>query len=299
VIKNIDGTTQKFLADLARSQAAIDRAQREITSGLRVERASDAPQQIGDILELHGDLGWNTQILANLNQAKAKTDTAEGALAQAVNLLDQASTLGSQGAGSLVSADLRTTLAGQVEEILTQLVGISRTTCDGSYVFSGDQGDSPVYEVNSASANGVDTLITPSSTQQILDADGMALPVSRTAQDIFDSPSASVFAALNELRVALEANSDSGIQTALESLKSAGTHLNTELSYYGTLQNRINSGIDRANRIDVQRQTDLSGECDADIVAATLELNQAQLRQQAALAARAQLPSGSLFDYIK
>jgi flagellar hook-associated protein 3 FlgL len=299
MIRNIDGTTQKFLADLARSQAAIDRAQREITSGLRVEKASDAPRQIGDILELHGALGWNTQILANLNQLKAKTDTAEGALAQAVNLLDQASTLGSQGAGSLVSADQRVALAGQLEGILAQLVGISRTTCDGGFVFSGDRADSPVYEVNSASANGVGTLITPSSTQQILDADGMALPVSRTAQDIFDSPSASVFAALNELRVALEANSDSGIQTALASLKSAGTHLNTELSYYGTLQNRINSGIDRANRIDVQRQTELSGQCDADIVAATLELNQGQLRQQAALAARAQLPSGSLFDYIK
>jgi flagellar hook-associated protein 3 FlgL len=299
VIRSIDGATEKFLADLARSQAAMDRAQREITSGLRVERGSDAPQQVGDILELHGELGWNTQVLANLNLAKAKTDTAEGALAQAVHLLDQASTLGLQGTGSLVSADQRVAFAGQVEGILTQLVGISRTTCGGSFIFSGDNADAPVYEVSLASPNGVSTLMTPSATQQILDAGGMALPASRTAQDIFDSPSASVLAAVNGLRVALEANSDSGIQAALDSLRTAGTHLNTELSYYGSLQNRINSGIDRAHQIDVQRQTELSGQCDADIVAATLQLNQGQLHQQAALAARARQPAGSLFDYIK
>ena len=104
---------------------------------------------------------------------------------------------------------------------------------------------------------------------------------------------------MNGLRVALEANSDSGIQAALGSLRSAADHLSAQLSYYGTLQNRTDTAIDRAHRIDVQRQADLSGQCDADIVAATLELNQGQLHQQAALSARARQPSGSLFDYIK
>jgi flagellar hook-associated protein 3 FlgL len=299
VIRNIDGATEKFLADLARSQAATDKAQREITSGLRVERASDAPQQVCDILELRGALGWNTQVLTNLQQRKAEADTAEGALAQAGLLVDQASTFGSEGAGSLVSADQRLTLAEQVKGILTQLVAISRTNCGGTFVFSGDRADSPVYEVSLESPNGVNALMTPSATQQVLDADGIALPNSRTAQEIFDSPAASVFAAVNALRVALEANSESGIQTALESLRSAGDHLNTQLSYYGMIQNRTNTSIDRAHQVDVQCQTDLSGQCDADIVAATLELNQGQLHQQAALSARARQPAGSLFDYIK
>jgi flagellar hook-associated protein 3 FlgL len=299
VIQSIDGATQKFLTDLARFQAATDKAQREISSGLRVERASDAPQQVGDILELRGELGWNTQILANLNQVKAETDTSEEVLSQAVQLLDQASTLGSQGTGSFVSADQRLRLAGQVQGILTQLVGISRTTCSGSYLFSGDQADAPVYELSLGSSNGVNELITPSATRQVLDGDGIALPVSRTAQQIFDSSSASVFASVNGLRVALESNSVSDIQAALEPLRNAGDHLNTELSYYGGLQDRINSAISRARQTGVQRQTELSGQCDADLVAATLELNQGQLHQQAALSARARLPAGSLFDYLK
>ncbi len=260
MIQNIDGATQAFLADLARSQAATDKAQREISSGLRVERASDAPQQVGDILELRGELGWNTQILANLNQVKAEADTSEEVLAQAVQLLDQASTLGSEGAGSLISADQRLGLAGQVEGILTQLVGISRTTCNGSYLFSGDRADAPVYELSLGSSNGVNELITPSATRQVLDGDGIALPVSRTAQQIFDSPSASVFAAVNGLRVALQSNSESDIQAALKSLRSAGDHLNTELSYYGMLQDRVNSAIGRAHQIDVRCQSELSGQ---------------------------------------
>lgn len=299
MIQNIDGATQKFLSDLARLQAVTDKAQREISSGLRVERASDAPQQVGDILELRGELGSNTQVLANLNQVKAETDTSEEALAQAVQLLDQASTLGSEGAGSLVSSGQRLTLAEQVKGILTQLAGISRTTCGGRFVFSGDRADAPVYELSLGSSNGVNELMTPSATRQVLDGDGIALPVSRTAQQIFDSPSAGVFAAVNALRVALESDSESDIRAALESLNSAGTRLSTELSYYGILQNRVNSAISRARQIGVRCQTELSGQCDADLVAATLELSQAQLHQQAALSARARLPAGSLFDYIK
>lgn len=299
MIRTIDGATQNFLADLDRFQAATDKAQREITSGLRVERVSDAPQQVGDILELRGELGWNTQILANLNQAKAEADTAEGVLAQAVPLLDQAATLGSEGAGSLVSADRRLTLAQQVEGILAQLVGISSTNCGGRFVFSGDRAEAPPYELNLGSPNGVNALMTQPATQQILDADGIALPASRTAQEIFDSPAASVFAALNGLRAGLAANSESAIQAALQSLRSAGDHLNTELSYYGIAQGRIDAAIGRARQMDVRYQTELSGQRDADIVAATLELNQGQLHQQAALAARARQPAGSLFDYIK
>ena len=94
-------------------------------------------------------------------------------------------------------------------------------------------------------------------------------------------------------------NSESGIRTALESLGVAGDHLNTELSYYGMAQGRIDAAIGRARQMDVRYQTELSGQRDADIVAATLELNQEQLHQQAALAARARQPAGSLFDYIK
>jgi len=299
VIRTIDGETQKFLADLTRSQATTDKAQRQISSGLRVERASDAPQQVADILELRGELGWNTQVLSNLNQMKGETDTAEGVLAQAVHLLDQAIALGSEGAGTLVPADQRRLFAGQVEGILTQLVAINRTEYGGRFIFSGDQADAPSYELNLGAPNGVNALITPTATKQILDADGVTIPVSKTAQEIFDSPSASVFAAVNELRVALEANSEAGIQAALESLRSAGDHLNTELSYYGMLQGRVDTAIDRANQADLRCQTELSSQCDADIVAATLELNQGQLQQQAALAARARQLSGSLFDYIK
>jgi flagellar hook-associated protein 3 FlgL len=299
VIQTIDGETQKFLADLARSQAATDRAQRQISSGLRVERASDAPQQVADILELRGELGWNTQVLSNLNLLKGETDTAEGVLSQAVRLLDQAISLGSEGAGSLVPADQRSLFAGQVEGILSQLVAINRTQYGGSYIFSGDQADAPSYELDLAAPNGVNALITPTSTRQILDADGVAIPVSKTAQEIFDSPSASVFAAVNALRVALETDSDSGIQAALGSLRSAGDHLNTELSYYGMLQGRVDTAVDRANQADLRCQTELSSQCDADTVAAALELSQGQLRQQAAMSARAGQLTGSLFDYIK
>jgi flagellar hook-associated protein 3 FlgL len=299
MIRNIDGATESFLGDLARIHDGIARATREITSGLRVEKPSDDPFSVGDILQLRGSIAWNDQVLANLEAMRAEVESAEAGLAQAVQLIDQATTCASQGAGSTVTAQQRQILAEQVRGILEQLVGVSRTASGGRFVFSGDLGNAPMYELNLQSANGVRQLTTPSSTQQVIDADGSTLPVTRTAQEIFDAPQMGVFAVVNALRLALENNNEANIQGAVESLRSAGEALNDQLSHYGSLQDRVRSAIDRAHKIGLSRQTELSDRSDADLTAATLALNQGQLQEQAALSARARGAVASLFDYLR
>ena len=130
--------------------------------------------------------------------------------------------------------------------------------------------------------------------------DGSLVAVARTAHDLFDSsnPRENVFQSVNDLRVALLKNDQAGLEAALSKLGGAGTYLNRQLSFYGTVQNSLANAKETDAAIDLQLRSQLSGIEDADLTQAITEFQLATNNQQAALQARAKLPHTSLFDYL-
>lgn len=306
MIRGIRGGAEKFLADLERIQASTDRAQRQLSSSLRVEQPSDAPDQVSQILLVRASLAQVQSRQSNLAQAKTEADTAEQTLQSAVQMVEHASVLAAQGVTATADAASRRAIAQQVQALQQQLVGLSQTSVSGRYIFSGDQDQSPAYALDSTQANGVDRLLTASSTRQMEDATGMPFQVAHTAQDIFDHRNAddtlaadNVFAAVQTLATALNNNDQSGIESAVSALSQAGEYLNQQLAFYGTVQNRLSAASNQADQLVVQHKAELSTLEDADLTSAILELQQGNTQQQAALAARAQMPQTSLFDFLK
>ena len=305
MVSSIDPAGEQFLASLALLQKRYNQAQEQVTSGLRILRPSDAPGQLADLFQTRTDLARVNQADQNLVRVKAEVDTAESAVSTAVQYLDQVRSLGVQGAGT-VAASQDAALAPQVNHLLEQLVGLSRTSVHGVYIFSGDQTNSPPYQVNAASPTGVDRLVTAPATRLIQDATGVNFAIAKTAQDIFDHRDATdnpapdnVFAAVHSLQVALQNGDQPGVTNALDSLKTAQDYLNQQLAFYGSVQNRIDSGIDLAKKFETQLQTNLSAQQDADIPSAVIQLTQDQTHLNAALAAQGRRPTTSLFDFLK
>ena len=305
MVSSIDPSGEQFLASLDLLQKRYNQAQEQITSGLRILRPSDDPGQLADLFQTRTDLARVTQVDQNLVRVKAEVDTAESAVSTAVQYLDQVRSLGVQGAGT-IAANQDATLAPQVAHILQQLVGLSRTSVHGVYIFSGDQTNSPPYQVDSLSPTGVDRLVTAPATRLIQDATGVNFAIAKTAQDIFDHRDASdnpapdnVFAAVNSLQVALQNGDQPGVTNALDALKTAQDYLNQQLAFYGSVQNRIASGIDLAKKFETQLQTNLSAQQDADIPAAVIQFTQDQTHMNAALSAQGRRPTTSLFDFLK
>jgi len=109
---------------------------------------------------------------------------------------------------------------------------------------------------------GVVQVSTAQATRQIQDSLGSSFVVDRTAQQIFDdqnppgTPAAdNVFVAVNQLRVALEANDTTGLQNAEGALTQAGDYLNQQLGFYGAAQNRVAAATDLSQQMDVNFQT--------------------------------------------
>ena len=305
MITGLDPATEQFLASVGNLQARLSDTQNQLSSGLRVSKPSDAPEQVGDIFQTRADLARVNQVDQNLGVVKAQVDAGESSLQSAVQLLQNAIVAGAQGAGGTATASQRTILASQIQDLQSQLVALSRTQVDGVYIFSGDSSGSPAYQLNLSSPTGVDRLLTAPATGQVADPTGITFQVARTAQDLFDKRDGSdnpapenAFAALQNLRVALLGGDSTAINTAVGSIKAANDYLNTQLGFYGTAQNRISSSIDLAKKFEVQDQAQLSSLQDADIPAEALQLTQLTTNLSAAMSARAKRPVTSLFDYL-
>ncbi len=299
MINSINPSADNFLVDINRLEARAERAQRQLSSGLRVSQPSDDPVQVSNILQISSAVARNDQIGANLNLVKAEVDGASQTLSTAVATLEKISVLGTQGANFDQTAETRAGLASEVQDLLQQLVVAANAAVGGRYVFSGDSDQTQPYALDLTTATGVTAYAGSAATRQVEDPRGGTFPISQTAQQIFDAPgAASVFGAVNSLRVALLANDQAGVTAAVGALTAAHDHLGQSLSYYGSIQNEVDDGISDVKTIGLRLITNLSALRDADLTGASIELNDAKLSLDAAFSARAKVPRTSLFDFL-
>ncbi len=305
MLSSLDPSSERFLVYLRQIQSANEIAQEQVSSGLRVNEASDDPDSISDILQLQTSILHTQQISTNLSRVKTETDTAEVALENAVALIEDAIVIASEGATSTVTGESRSALAIEAKGILEQLVSLSQTEVEDRYVFSGDSDSTAAYVLNLDSDTGVDRQFTSDATREVELPNGSTCTVSKTAQEIFDLRNSddtvsdeNVFAAVNSLRVALENNDETAIGEALTSLRTAGSYLNQMLAYYGGYQNTIDNAIDNASELQVSLKTQLSTLRDADATAAALELDNGISFEEAALQAKSMTTHDNLFNYL-
>jgi flagellar hook-associated protein 3 FlgL len=306
MISSLSGTSQRYLNDLNRIQTQMQSAELQLTSGLRVQKPSDDPAAVGDILQSKYQISQNQQIQSNLTSVTAELNTADTSLQSAISAVESAISLAAQGASSTTSATERSSLADQVSSLQQSLVGLSQTSANGRYIFSGDLDTSPQYQLDSTQPNGVKQLFSTTSTRVITDATGVSISTAKTAQDIFDArnpdgsaAAGNVFAAVNSLKVALQNNDSAGIAQATDSLKSADDTLNGQLAFYGAAENRVTDATALAQKFQLQQTTQLSGLQDTDVASAAMQLSQTQLAEQAAMSAESRvMQDKNLFSYL-
>jgi len=306
MITNLNPESALFIANVNRIQQSIADANSQVSSGRKINVASDAPDQIDTLLQLRANLQHNTQVQSNLTLATTDANAADSALSSAIQLMESALSLASQGATATTNASGRLSIAQQIQGIQQQMVSYSQTTVQGRFIFSGDQDNLPVYSWDSSAANPAVQNSDPISTRVIEDPGGGSFPASKTAQEIFDDRDPvsgdpnqdNVFNALNTLYQALQNNDTPGINNAIPLLKSASAQLNSMEAFYGNVEDRIQNATDFANNYNVQLQTQISQTEDADITSAATELTEGNTQLQAAFEMQGQMPHSSLFNYL-
>lgn len=327
MLRGLDAQSRKFLADMDRLTAKMADAQRQISSGKRINSVSDAPDDVSVLLATRSELSAVEQAQRNLNLVKTEVDSAEQVLGLSVNALDRVLSLGAQGASDTASADSRRILSLEISSILEQLANFADTQVNGRHIFAGDLDQATPYTIDTdllakpitredlladadpfndaADLYEVNQVVQPyqgsASTREVQHPQGQRFRVAYTAQEIFDdpNPAKNVFQAVNNLRVALHLNDSANIESALGQVRSAAEHLNIMQSSYGAIQNRITEGLEVAAKRALALQSQIATVEDADISSAILELTESRYQQEAAYAAEAKRPRTSLFDYLR
>lgn len=305
MITALNAANEQFVTSVDNMQTALNSAEQQLSTGYRVNQASDAPAEVGDIFVARAALSSENQTIQNLKIVQANVNTADSAVQTAVQLLQNAMTLGSEGASSTVTQSQQNALATQVQSVLSQLVGISATQVNGVYIFSGDASGSAPYQLDPTSPTGVDQLVTAQATALTADPTGITFQTSMTAQQLFDAQDnlgnptpQNAFAALNNLQLALQSGNVTNITAAISNVKTAGGYLNQQLGFYGAAENRITSAIDLTQKFQVQTQTQLSNLQDTDMTSIAVQVTQDTTALNAAMAAEGKRPTSTLFDYL-
>jgi flagellar hook-associated protein 3 FlgL len=301
MIPSLNAFDQQFLNNLNRVGDRMNKAQSQISTGVRMANVSDDPDQVSTLLSARAALSAATQVQSNLGRVTAEVNAGEQALQSAVQLFERARTLGAQGATGTQTADTRSTIAGEIGSIMEQLVAVTGTQAEGRYVFSGDADQTAPYTIDLSLTTPVSSYQGASSTRLVQHPNGTTFQVGHTAQEIFDSadPATNVFGTLSALRDALLANDDTAINASLDALSKSSAHLNNELAFYGTAQNKLQDATNFGQNLQLQLKTQISSIEDADVTEAILELKQASVQQEAALTSRTQLPRQTLFDFLR
>jgi flagellar hook-associated protein 3 FlgL len=300
MIRSVDSNSENFLNGLRSVAQRLERAQKQISTGLSFSTVSEDPDNVSTLLQVRADLSAATSRQSDLGRVSHEADAAEQAVSTAVTILERIRTLAAQGKGSTATPEARTTLGNEIGSLLERLGVLANTTFEGRYIFGGDSDQVPPYTIDLTSANPVSAYAGSAATREIADAGGSRFKVSKTAQEMFDSPIAgqNVFQSVTAMMQGLLANDQTKIDNAMGGLVTSLDHLNNELAFYGTVQNKLSFATNSASALVVKLKAQAGELSDADMTQAITDLQQAQIQQQAAFQARGLTPRKTLFDFL-
>ncbi len=144
-----------ILAAIAQTQQQINTDEQQIASGQSVNVPSDNPAAAAVLVQYADQTAQADQFQRSIGSVQGEIQSADSALNSVTTALQQAITLGVEGANGTVNASDRTALATQVQGIQSQLLSLANLTYQGNYVFAGTATQTTPYVLDPSSASGV------------------------------------------------------------------------------------------------------------------------------------------------
>jgi len=285
-----------LVAALNQAQLADEQVTLEISSGRSVNEPSDNPTAAALLVQNNDQTTFNAGYLQTLSAINGQLSEADSTLNSIQTALQQAISLGVEGANGTLSASDRAAIINQLQGIQSQVISLTNTSYEGNYLFGGTATSSPPYIANASDPSGV-TYKGNSDVNQVSIGNGYQIQVNQPGSQLFSAQGNSVFLALNQLIQSLQ--SDTGVETAVNSLTSAANYLSAQSVFYGNALSQVQSQTTYLNAAKLQlaqQQNTLGG---VDLAAAANQLAQDQTDTQAAIEAISKFSQlGSLFNYL-
>lgn len=180
-------TTQFYestAANYQRSYSNVSKTSEEVSSGIKLNTASDDPVGAARVLQLAQQNSMLTQYESNIGIINTSVVNSETALTSIVDTMQAArEVIVSSGNGAYTDAD-RLAKAGELKQYQSQILGLMNSQdSNGQYIFGGSKSSAPPYTANadgSYSYNGDQTSIN------LAVGDGLVLASNITGFEAFE-----------------------------------------------------------------------------------------------------------------
>jgi flagellin len=258
--KNLDESTNR-----------INTAYRRLSSGLRINRASDDAAGLAIAESLKADARVASVGIRNANDGISIIAITDGAIGQMTNVLSRLAELAQQSANGVYANSQRSALALEFNALVSEVERIAYTTeFNGVKLLS--SGNTVVFQVGFDGSSL--SQVTYSGVQATLSSIGLASPGTST-------PIYSIIANT-------DIESQSASRAALDALRAAVTSITRLRGTLGAAESRLDTTI---KNLQVARENFQAAESvirDVDVAAESAELTRLSILQQAGTAILAQ-----------
>lgn len=294
--------------NLERTTEDMIRANNVVSSGKRINKLSDDPIGLVNVLGLRSSLKNVQQLEKNISMGKSWLQAGESALTQIYNILSDTKALCVQMANATQGPSERANAAVQVDGYLRQIVTLANTQVGGRYIFGGTNTSTAPFEMDESGATPVVNYNGNDTPFAIRIGKGQDVEVGRDGEQIFGDDSfdwsdpaagsGNIFKGLLDLKSALENNDINGIEQAMGRLDAYMDTVNNAISDTGIRQTRLDVKNNIIQELKLNYQDRESKLEDADIAQAIMDLTTKQTAYKAALASSAKVMQLSLVDYL-
>lgn len=283
------------LAGLQSNLGRLGDIQQRLSSGKQISKPSDSPTGTVAAMQMRGQIRDNQQWSRNADDGLGWLGTIDQTLTSSLDSVRRARdlTLTGLNAGAISSTSAGA-LAAEVDQLREGLIGLANTTYLDRPVFGGTTGGAQAYDASAA-------YVGPASSPPILRTVGAnaTVRVDQTGPEVFGPAGADLFSILGDISTALRAGDQAGLTAGLGNLDVAMRRIQGKLAEVGAGYNRLEQMQTSADDRVLSLKSGLSEIEDVDLPATIVELNLAQVAQQAALAATQRVITPSLADFLR
>ena len=285
-----------ILAALAQTQQQINSDEQQIASGMSVNLPSDNPAAAADLVQNADQSSQADEFRRSIGSIQGEMQNADSTLNSVITSLQQAISLGVEGANGTVNSADRAAIITQIQGIQSQLLSLANLSYQGNYVFSGTKTQTTPYVLDPNSPSGV-TYEGNTGVNSVTLGSHFTLQTNLPGSQLFSSSGTDMFQSIQDLITSLQ--SGTGIDAAVTEVSNASSSIDAQRVFYGNALNQLTAQqtyLSTETTQLAQQQNTVGG---ADLTAVISNLTTAQTSVQATLEAVGQTAHTNLFEYLK
>lgn len=271
-------------------------AQRQVSSGKRVEKPSDDPSAASRSVGERAEVATVKQYQRAADNVSSRLSVIDTVMSDMINRISGAQVSGTAARGSEKTAAEREAAALELEGIRAALVDDFNTTLNGTFVFAGAKSTTRPYTM---AADG--TVAAYAGSTDVVDVKidrERSATVGYNGQEIAGAGGSDVFGVINDLIAAIRAGDDDAIGVSNSALSSAFDRVTAAQTRVGVNMSVVDSQKLRLEEMRQGAKTRLGKLEDANMAEAITGMSQADTAYKAALGAIGATSRVSLLDYL-